>query len=329
MDIHESAFSGKTVLVTGAAGAIGSNLCKQLAILGARVLALDDLSVSEKWNVPDVAGVNFIHADILDDSEMLAVFAERPRIVFHLAAFFANQNSVENPEKDLMLNGVGTLRMLEYARRYSVERFVYASTSAIQSAITGPANENAPRTRLTTPYQISKKLGESYCTFFSEHHALNVVKARLFNSYGPGDMPGNYRSVIPNFIYRALKKQTLPITGTGEETRDFTFVEDIVDGLVRSAFYEAAIGRELNLASGKETTTAHLAELINQTVGNPSGICYQPRRVWDQQKRRRGSIELTKEVIGYEPKTGLVEGLQHTVQWFKVNWEKIEAAARF
>src|SRR5206468_12233376 len=144
-----------------------------------------------------------------------------------------------------------------------VKRFVYASSGC---SIYGkdaplPLTEDFVSLHLSSPYQITKMLGELYCNFFANHHALNVVKPRFFNSYGPGEVPGQYRNVIPNFIYWAMKGRPLTITGTGEETRDFTYVGDIVDGLLRSGQSEAAIGEEFNLASGVETRIVDLARM--------------------------------------------------------------------
>ncbi len=116
-------YNGQTVLVTGGAGAIGSNLTRALAGAGARVIVLDDLSSAERWNVPSLPGVLFVEGDVLDEVKLKRIFFERPRIVYHLAAFFANQNSVDHPEKDLMVNGMGTLRLLEYSVFTGVERF--------------------------------------------------------------------------------------------------------------------------------------------------------------------------------------------------------------
>jgi len=327
METYKAAYAGKCVLVTGAAGAIGSNLCKELLRLGSRVLALDDLSASKQWNVPP--GVVFVHGDILDEPKLSSVFREKPQIVFHLAAFFANQNSVEHPERDLMVNGVGTLRVLDHALRFNVQRFVYGSTSALYDGVATIDQPQSVPTHLTSPYQISKMAGENYCSFFYKHCGLKVAKARFFNSFGPGEIPGQYRNVIPNFIYLALQQNPLPITGTGDETRDFTYVEDIVDGLLRSGFYDSAIGQELSLASGVETSIGYLANFINEIVGSSAGICYQPRRVWDQQKRRCGSLDHAWKTIGYKPRTALSEGLRHTVSWFRDNWVEIEKAAQF
>jgi UDP-glucose 4-epimerase len=331
MNDYLEKFRGQLVLVTGGAGHIGSNLTYSLAKLGARVIILDDLSSAERWNVPSLPGVLLVEGDILDEVKLKRVFFERPKIVYHLAAFFANQNSVDHPEKDLMVNGMGTLRLLEYSILTGVERFVYASSgcSIYGSHAPLPLKEEFMSMHLSSPYQITKMLGELYCNFFNNHYGLNVVKPRFFNSYGPGEVPGQYRNVIPNFMYWAMKGQPLPITGTGEETRDFTYVGDIVDGLLRAGVLEKAIGQEFNLASGVETRIVDLANMINQATNNKAGIRMVPRRKWDTKSRLLGSIDRARELIGYNPNTMFEEGLQKTVQWFTENWERIEAAARF
>ena len=130
MHAYLQSYQGKTVLVTGGAGAIGSNLVAGLAAAGARVLVLDDLSSSARWNVPNVPNLMFVEGDILDEVKLKRVFFERPQVVFHLAAFFANQNSVDHPERDLMVNGMGTLRLMEYSVFTKVERFVYGEAAS-------------------------------------------------------------------------------------------------------------------------------------------------------------------------------------------------------
>ncbi len=172
-------------------------------------------------------------------------------------------------------------------------------------------------------------LGELYGNFFHHHHGLPVVKTRFFNSYGPGEVPGQYRNVIPNFIYWAMKGQPLPITGSGEETRDFTYVGDISDGLVRAGSIEAAIGEELNLASGRETSIIDLARKVNAAVGDPAGVRHADRRKWDPKRRLPASVDKASKLIGYAPRTDLHEGLRATIAWFRENWDRIEAAARF
>jgi nucleoside-diphosphate-sugar epimerase len=171
--------------------------------------------------------------------------------------------------------------------------------------------------------------GELYCNFYYHHYDLPVVKTRFFNSYGPGEVPGQYRNVIPNFIYWAMKGYSLPITGSGKETRDFTYVGDIVDALIRAGYYEKAIGQEMNIASAKEIEILDLANRIDQLTGNKAPIKFTDRRKWDTKSRLLASIDRARELIGYEPKTTFDEGLRNTIQWFKKNWEKIEASAEF
>ena len=331
MKDYLNAYTNKTILVTGGAGAIGSNLCRRLAELGAQVIILDDLSSAERWNVPSLPGVLFVEGDILDEVKLKRVFFERPKMVFHLAAFFANQNSVDHPERDLMVNGMGTLRLLEYSTFTGVERFIYASSgcSIYGSESPLPLREEFMSMHLSTPYQITKMLGELYGNFFQNHYGLKVVKPRFFNSYGPGEVPGQYRNVIPNFIYWAMKGLPLPITGTGEETRDFTYVGDIADGLLRAGVFESAVGQEFNLASGVETRIIDLAQMINEATGNTAGIRYVQRRKWDTKDRLLASIDRARELVGYNPSTPFEEGLANTVQWFRENWERIENSARF
>ena len=324
-------YNGVKVLVTGGAGAIGSNLTRSLAELGAQVIVLDDLSSAKEWNLPSLPNVLFVKGSVVDEVALKRVFFERPRIVYHLAAFFANQNSVDRPEADLEVNGLGTLRMLQYSSLGGADRFVYASSgcSIYGSDSPLPLREDFMSMHLSTPYQITKMAGELYCNFFSHHYGLKVVKPRFFNSYGPGEVPGQYRNVIPNFIYWATKGLSLPITGTGEETRDFTYVGDIVDGLLRASYFESATGEEFNLASGKETRIIDLANMINDLTENQAGVSFAQRRKWDTKSRLLASVDKARELIGYEPKTDFREGIENTIQWFRDNWDQIDAAAAF
>jgi UDP-glucose 4-epimerase len=329
---YQEFYRGKTILVSGGAGAIGSNLVRALAELGARlVIVLDDLSSAARWNVPDLPNVLFVEGSILDEVELKRVFFEGPELVFHLAALFANQNSLDHPETDLLVNGLGTLKMLQYSTLARAKRFVYASSgcSIYGSSTPLPLTEEFVSLHLSTPYQITKMLGELYCNFFHHHYDLPVVKARFFNSYGPGELPGQYRNVIPNFIYWAMQGRPLPVTGTGQETRDFTFVGDIVDGLLRAGYFDAAVGQEFNLASGQETCIIDLAEMINAQVGNRAGVVFAPKRKWDTKSRLLASVSRARKLIGYEPRTPLKEGLKQAIAWFQENWQRIEAAARF
>ena len=328
---HRTWYAGRTVLVTGGAGAIGSNLTRSLAEAGARVIVLDDLSASARWNVPSLDSVLFVEGSVLDEAMLGRVFDEQPSVVFHLAAFYANQNSVDHPQDDLRVNGAGTLGVMQRATKTGVDRFVYASSgcSIYGADAPLPLREGGATLHLSTPYQITKMLGEAYGNFFHRHHGLPVVKTRLFNCYGPGQIPGQYRDVIPNFIFWALQGRPLPITGDGGETRDFTFVDDTVDGLLRAGASDRAVGEEFNVASARETRIGDLAAQINDLTGNDAGVTHVAPRHWDRRKRMCASVDRARELIGYVPSTGLTEGLRRMVAWYRQNWERIEVAARF
>lgn len=333
MQEYLQAYKDKVILVTGGAGAIGSNLSRALANAGAKkVIILDDLSSSYEWNIPNLPNVLFVKGDITNDIDLKRVFTEKPEYIFHLAAFFANQNSVDYPEKDILVSGVGTIKMLEYAVLIDgIKRFVYAGSGcAIYGAEAPlPLKEEFVSMHLSTPYQISKMAGELYCNFYYHHYNLPIVKTRFFNSFGPGEVPGQYRNVIPNFVYWAMKGQPLPITGDGKMTRDFTYVMDIVDALLRAGYYESVIGEEMNIASGVETEIVAMAERVNELTGNKGGLVYTDRRKWDTKSRLRASVDKARNLMGYNPNTNFTEGLNTTIAWFDQHWDKIKRDAEF
>ncbi|MHA1974831.1 MAG: NAD-dependent epimerase/dehydratase family protein [Candidatus Hodarchaeales archaeon] len=330
-DVYDNV-KNKRILVTGGAGAIGSNLVKRLVELEPKqVVIIDNLSSSYIWNIPTDPKVKFIHGDILDEEKLRWAFRFKPEIVYHLAAHFANQNSVDNPETDLMVNGLGILKVLEYSHLVGVDRFIYASSGCgIYGTDTPmPFKEENVSMKLYTPYQVTKMLGELYTNYFYNLYGLPIVNARFFNSFGPGEVPGRYRNVIPNFFYWAMNGQPLPITGTGEETRDFTYVGDIVDGLVKMAYYDETVGEAFNLGAGREIMIKDLAKWINELTENPSGIVYKERRSWDKKNRLLSDITKAKKILDYEPKTDFKEGLEYTYNWFTENWENIKKSAEF
>ena len=330
-EIYEN-FKGKTVLVTGGAGAIGSNLTRTLTELGTKkIVILDDFSSSYEWNIPVNPNIVVVKGNILDDEKLKRAFKNKPEIVYHLAAHFANQNSVDNPETDLMVNGMGTLKVLEYSHLVEVERLIYASSGCgiYGSDSKIPFEEHDVSMKLYTPYQVTKMLGELYTNYFYNLYNLPVVNARFFNSYGPGEVPGKYRNVIPNFFYLSMNKKPLPITGTGNETRDFTYVGDIITGLLAMAYCEDAVGEAFNLASGREIKILDLAKWILEITENKAGIVFKERRDWDKKTRLLASIEKARKILAYEPKMEFKEGLRHVHQWFNENWEKIQKSAEF
>jgi len=327
-----SEYDGKTILVTGGAGAIGGNLCRRLSELNAgKVVILDDLSSSYEWNIPRAKNIMFVKGSILDDEMLKRVFKEKPEYVFHLAAHFANQNSVDNPEYDLMVNGQGILKVLQYAQLIDVKRFVYSSSGCGVYGLDSkmPFEEHDVSISLHTPYQVTKLIGELYTNYFHNLYGLPIVNARFFNVFGPGEVPGRYRNVIPNFFYWAMSGQTLPITGDGTETRDWTYVDDIVNGLLAMGIREEAIGEAINLGSGEDHRVIDMANIVNELAGNEAGVVYTERRDWDVKTCLLSSVGKAKRLLGYEPQTEFEDGLKNVHGWFTENWDDIRGSGEF
>jgi nucleoside-diphosphate-sugar epimerase len=308
----------KNILVTGGAGAIGSNLARTLLSLDYNVIILDDLSSGFKENVD--ARAKFYEGSLLENDLLVHIFQKHKiDFIFHLAALFANQNSVEHPALDLQVNGHGTLSILEKAHKYKVQKVVYTSSSCVYGAMPTMSDRLPLEGKLDTPYAITKLLGEQYCQFFSSFHGLNTTIVRLFNVYGPGEKPGQYRNVIPNMFSKAIKGEPLIITGTGDETRDFTFVEDVMNGMIQACLGQSAPGEIFNLGSGVPTSIQTLVDTINLISGNKSPTIYRPRRSWDHVLHRIASIEKARNEIAFMPKTTLMEGLSKTFEWLLTN----------
>lgn len=329
--VDYSEYNDKTILITGGAGCVGSNLSKKLSEYANKVIILDNLDSSYEWNIPQAENIDFIYGDILDIEILKRIFQERPEYVFHLAAHFANQNSVDNPEKNLMVNGLGILKLLQYAQRVGVERFVYSSSGCGVYGLDSkmPFKEYDVSISLHTPYQITKLLGELYTNYFYNSFDFPVVNARLFNVFGPGEVPGKYRNVIPNFFYWSMKGQSLPITGDGFETRDWTYTGSIVRGLMAMGIVEEAVGEAINLGSGEETKVIDMANMVNELTGNKKDLIYTSRREWDAKTQLLSSIEKAKEILNYKPQTLFKDGLKMTYQWFEKNWENIIKNVKF
>lgn len=332
MDDILSAYKDKTILVTGGAGAIGGNLCRRLSQLGAKkVIILDDLSSSYEWNICKADNVMFVRGSILDDEKLKFVFKHKPSLVFHLAAHFANQNSVDNPEKDLLVNGMGILKVLEYAQLVDVERFVYSSSGCGVYGLDSkmPFEERDVSISLHTPYQVTKLLGELYTNYFHNLYGMPVANARFFNVFGPGEVPGRYRNVIPNFFYWAMSGKPLPITGDGTETRDWTFVGDIVNGLLAMGIEQKAIGEAFNLGSGADHRVIDMANKVNELTGNKAGIRFVERRDWDVKTRLLSCTAKAHGTLGYTPQVDFETGLERVHGWFEDNWGLIKRCAEF
>lgn len=303
-------------VVIGGAGAIGSNLVNELLNQGENVLVLDNLSSGNINEIPE--STTFIYCDIRDKKKLEDILVDfQPQYIYNLAAHFANQNSVDYIYEDTETNVIGVLNVLEAcAKLKSLEKYVYASSSCVygnQELMT----ESDPISPYETPYAINKYVGELYSNYYSHYYKLPIVNVRIFNTYGPGEHPGKYRNVIPNFISKALNNEVLYITGDGCETRDFTYVKDTCQCLIKAARSEFVKGEVFNSGTGIQTSIMDLARKIIDISGSLSEIKCVERRAWDDVLVRSSNINRSKNDIGYSPEVEIDKGLIKTIEWHK------------
>lgn len=308
------ASQARRILVTGGAGAIGGNLVRALLKEPeARVVVVDNLTSGRRESLPGGPRLEFVEGDVADAGLMGRVMRRRFAEIYHLAAFFANQNSCEHPVEDFRSNALGTLLLLDAARAQpALESILLASTSCLAQEVATAAKEG-----FSTPYMASKFVGEIYGRYYRRAHGLPLRIVRYFNAYGPGERPGRYRNVIINFIDRALRREPLLITGTGRETRDFTFVEDIVSGTIAVARSRRTLGKLYDIGTGRETRIRSLAEEINRLAGNHVPLRLIGRRGWDKTMRRRADTGPALRDAGFRSRVALTAGLERTIAWYR------------
>jgi UDP-glucose 4-epimerase len=332
-------FDGCKILVVGGAGFVGSNLVQQL-LHGAprQVLVVDNLLSAERSNVPDDPRVTFVEASITEDSVLAALPADLD-YAFHLATFHGNQNSIADPLADHENNTLTSLKLFNRLKDIkALRRVVYSSAGCTVAEKTfnraSATTEDAPVSLyLDSPYQISKIIGEFYANYFFKLYGLPAVKARFQNVYGPGEILGAgawrgttatvWRNVTPTFVYQAVKHIPLRVENGGIATRDFIYVTDIAEGLMRCAI-AGENGGVYNLASGQETSILELANLINELTGNPAGVALAPKRTWDNSGKRFGAVERARQALGFAANTGIRDGLIRTIAWTRQNLDVIE-----
>ncbi len=311
-------FKNSSVLVTGGNGAVGINLVNRLLDFGAKVIVLDDFSQSKKTNLNFSKNLTVIKGDITNTKILEKAFSKKINYVFHLAARFANELSIKDPLEDLHVNVQGTLQVLLYASKQKLKRFVYSSSSSLYGNQKSIINEKTVPNP-STPYAVSKLTGEYYCKAMHELYGLDYTILRLSNSYGPFDPPGKYRNVIPNFLQSALLNKDIIITGTGNETRDFTYINDTVKGILLAASSKNGKNEIFNLGTGKETSIKEIANLIINISNSKSKIVFKPQRSFDHINKRRMNISKARKLIGYNPTINVKDGLIKTHKWFLEN----------
>jgi len=304
------------VLITGGAGAIGANLVRALIDSGStsKLVVVDDFSSGRLSNV-DSLDIEFIKLDISDASVLEKAFSYKPNKVYHLAALFANQNSIDHPARDLSVNGGGLINVLNECVKNDIKRVVYTSSSCVYGNI-ALMNEGKIG-QLDTPYAITKLLGEKYLEYYSRQFGIEAISARVFNTYGPYDYPGLYRSVIPNFFQDALLGKPLKVYGDGSAVRTYTYVEDLVSGLIGLMNNTQYKGSHdiVNLGSEEAVSSVNLALMINEITNNKSEIYYEPNRDWDHVHSRVPILDKARELFQYSPRVNITEGLEKYHHW--------------
>ncbi|HJQ25588.1 MAG TPA: NAD-dependent epimerase/dehydratase family protein [Blastocatellia bacterium] len=313
--------SGQRIVVTGGAGFVGSNIVRRLLREGARVVVLDDFYTGTLENLPaDHSGMEIIHGTVTD-YEMVRDVVRGAAIVFHEAA----RNiivSTRNPREDYEVNIGGTLNVLLAARETGVPRTVYASSASVYGNPRYlPINED-DATNMLSPYAVSKFAGENYCKAFYESYGLSVAAVRYSNVYGTQQRPDNpYCGVIAKFFESAMKNESPRIHGDGEQTRDFTYIDDVVEATLLAGISSKAEGQVYNVGTGRETTINQLARIIIRITGATVEPTYVDRRDIDNIRRRVVNIEKIRRELRWVPSVTIEEGLRRTYQWLKENNE--------
>ena len=307
-------------LVTGGAGFIGSHLAAALIDCGARVRIIDDLSTGHHENVAEIGGdVDFIHAS-LNDSKAVSRALQDVELVFHEAAIPSVPRSVSKPTETHEASVNATFSLLLAARDQKVRRLVYAaSSSAYGDQPELPKNEDMKPDPLS-PYAVAKLVGEYYCRVFSRVYGLETVSLRYFNVFGPRQDPGSqYSGVISRFIDALQNREQPVIYGDGEQSRDFTFISNVVDANLRAVESISAVGHVINIANGERVTINEIFEKLKKLTGCTSVQAeYAPPRAGDV-RDSLADLALARSLLGYNPKIGLEEGLRLTLDWWKTS----------
>jgi len=305
-------------LVTGGAGFIGSHIASALSGNGARVRVLDDLSTGHRENLDEIGGdIDFIPGSVADEN-LLARALEGVELIFHEAAIPSVPRSVEAPRQSHIASVDGTFSLLLAARDKGVRRVVYAaSSSAYGDQPTLPKAEEM-RPDPLSPYAVAKLVGEYYCQVFTRVYDLETVSLRYFNVFGPRQDPGSqYSGVVSRFISSLLWDERPVIYGDGEQSRDFTYIDNVVAANLNAATSTGASGKVINVANGERVTLNQLLAELKQLTGK-QGITaeYLEPRVGDV-RHSLADITMARELLGYESKVDLREGLQRTIDWWK------------
>ena len=308
-------------LVTGGAGFVGSALARELLRRGERVRVVDDFSVGLRQNLAEIRDkIELLEVDITD-LERLRPAVEGVDFVLHQAALRSVPRSVDNPLPSNYVNVVGTLNLLVAARDAGVKRLVYGgSSSAYGDTPTLPKRESMPPNPIS-PYAVSKLAGEMYARVFTRTYGLPTVCLRYFNLFGPRQDPTSpYSAVLSIFIAALLRAQRPNVFGDGEQSRDFTYVDNAVEANLLACSSPAAVGEVINIATGQRQSLNRTLALLRELIGTDVEPIYGPPRTGDV-LHAHADIARARQLLGYEPKVSFEEGLRKTVQWYQENWK--------
>lgn len=300
------------VLVTGGAGFIGSNLVHALLAASHSVTVLDNLSSGYRSNLEGLAGVRFVHGDIRDGNA-IAHAMEGAEAVFHLAASVGNKRSIDSPVEDAEVNVLGTVRVLQAARRAGARKIVFSSSAGIFGELKIlPIREDHP-CEPDTPYGSSKLGAEKECLAHAKQFGLESICLRYFNVYGPNQRFDAYGNVIPIFAFQMLQGKTLTVFGDGEQTRDFVNVQDVVHANLKALEANGVTGA-FNIASGNQITINRLIALLREASSIQPTVVYGPKRPGDV-LHSIADISAARRQLGYSPAVDFTSGLRQYMQW--------------
>ncbi len=309
-------FKGKRVLVTGGAGFVGSNLTERVVRCGGKVTVLDDLYTGSLANIDPGVDYEFVEGSVTDEALVSRLVKEADYAV-HMAA----RNiivSTKNPRNDFAVNIGGTINVLMAAREHGVERLVYTSSASVYgNPRIIPISEDE-RAHTFSPYAVSKLAGENYCYAFYETYGVPAAMVRYSNVYGPKQDPANpYCGVIAKFMQAIEGDQALQVHGDGQQTRDFTYVDDAVDGTLLALLSPKSEGIVFNLGTGTETKIVDLIAVLARLFGKEIVPQHVDRRDIDNIRRRVLNIERIRTSLRWQPQIGLEDGLRRTLQWYQ------------
>lgn len=305
------------ICILGGAGMIGRNLITELVKKEPKkIIVLDNFSSGNRESFDN--NIILQHINIYDREKVFKYIPDDTNYVFHLAAHFANQNSVDHPMADVNTNVIGTVNIYERCKELKyLKKVVYTSSSCVYGNQIGMSLDSYIYPH-ETPYAINKYTSELYTKYYSAF--FPSVSIRIFNTYGPWEKPGEYRNVIPNFIHKAVNNLSLNITGSGNEKRDFTYVTDTITLIIKMAESDINDGSFYNGGTGVGTTILKLATKIIELTNSQSTITYTERRDWDKIETRLSDIQKTIKTFNYKPEIKLEDGLKKTIDWYKENF---------